>query len=339
MTKEKRREIIASDIGNEISSVPPSRLLTLLNQSLKWQQSHGLLPIGSKIDLFKGTVSTSSNQESFPFPKGHSPECLAFSSDGHTLVTGSADGFIEVWNYNTGKLRKDLPYQASIWRISDGTCTKKFLSVHPGGVLGVYFSSDKSYLATCGFDHTIKILGMRSNKVLRELRGHSSYVNSIVFNPGMTRVISGSSDGSVRVWEQSTGRCLYTLYPINPDTSLTIPPIDLLCPSHNKKEFEVLVVNGTQYIYLYSEDTEKLTPVLDSDDSKVKLVSAAFSFDCEFVYCIGSDHNIYCFNYKTKLLVSKLPISEPSHTFVSSSTSSNVVATFGRSRYVIMWSS
>ncbi|OMJ26525.1 WD40 repeat-containing protein SMU1 [Smittium culicis] len=197
MTKEKRREIIASNIGHEISSVPPSRLLTLLNQSLKWQQSHGLLPVGSKLDLFKGTVSSSNTLESFPiknklstikFPKGHRAECLSFSNDGHTLATGSADGFIEIWNYNTGKLRKDLHYQASdelmmmeqsvlcvcfssdgklvasgsqdgqikIWRISDGTCSKKFTSVHPGGVLSVFFSPDKSYLASCGFDHTIK---------------------------------------------------------------------------------------------------------------------------------------------------------------------------------------
>ena len=48
-------------------------------------------------------------------------------------------------------------------------------------------------------------------KCLKTLEGHSYDVNSVAYSPDSTKIISGSGDNTIKIWDANTGECLKTL--------------------------------------------------------------------------------------------------------------------------------
>ena len=148
---------------------------------------------------------------------------VAISSDGKLLASGSADKTIKIWNLQTGELQKTL-------------------KGHAAGVFSIAFSPDNSLIASGSFDKTVKLWNIKQGKSekyqrysyahsrgnsygysyeysyayshgfpTRTLLGHTQEVQSVAFSPDGQTLASGSTDGTVKLWNVNTGKAFRTL--------------------------------------------------------------------------------------------------------------------------------
>ncbi|KAI0056849.1 WD40 repeat-like protein [Artomyces pyxidatus] len=127
-------------------------------------------------------------KELFPVLQGHSDwiRALSFSSDGELLASCSDDGSIRIWNARTG--------ESTLGPIKQQT----------GSVRSVSFARDSRILAFGGEDKTVRICDLASSNPTESTQtflGHKAGVNSVAFNVAGTRVVSGTSQGEIAVWD------------------------------------------------------------------------------------------------------------------------------------------
>ena len=110
---------------------------------------------------------------------------VALTPDGKTLVSGSGDKTIKVWNLETvGKPRT--------------------LAGHQDGVTSVALTPDGKTLVSGSYDQSIKVWDLATGGEPRTLSGHHTFVTSVALTPDGKTLVSGSDDGVIKVWNLET---------------------------------------------------------------------------------------------------------------------------------------
>jgi WD40 repeat protein/serine/threonine protein kinase len=108
---------------------------------------------------------------------------VAFSPDGRRLAMGGDQDTVKIWDVENGRLLDTL------WG-------------HTGEVYTVAFSPvDGRWVASGGGDSTVKVWDSHTGKFVRGFRGHKGIVSSLAFSPDGSRLVSGSRDKTVKVWD------------------------------------------------------------------------------------------------------------------------------------------
>ncbi len=180
----------------------------------------------------------------------HPVASVAFSPDGKWIVSGSGALFVKkpdenevkLWDATTGLEKLTLKAGqfsiksvaashdgkrlaaatfsevAKMWDASSGQELFTLKATNSGQVNSVAFSPDGQWMAAAGgvstgalFPADIKLWNVTNGQVVRTLKSHAASVESIAFSPDGKRLVSGSMDETIRVWDTTTGRELLML--------------------------------------------------------------------------------------------------------------------------------
>jgi len=152
-------------------------------------------------------------------------ECGVHSGEG-TALSASDDGSLFLWRFSrlgnhalAGSPHAVAQQHHRQCQGGDVRCpqrAKQFYG-HAGPVWCLWYDPDQDLLLSGGYDATVKLWSLSSERCEATLRGHDGWVRSLGVMQGGRAVVSGGSDGLLKLWDRESLQCLHSNGPPNGD--------------------------------------------------------------------------------------------------------------------------
>lgn len=276
--------------------------------------------------------------------------CFDYSPNGVVVATGGDDGKLKIWDVQTGSclmtfdehkgpvtdvifaengrsvITCSYDGECKAFDVVRGRCFRTFKTSESDSseVKRVEFSriavdNHFDFLAACGRGTmSIYLWSISTGKLLEELTGHSGPVSSINFTP-LCKLVSGSWDGTVRVWDFLDSHSSIAYDAKGEVTDTAVSPDGKIVAFSN--------ANGRIYFYDLQTDNyitevsvsldarggKRLEGERSSSTSKWFFESISFSPDSLFLVCGGKSKFICIYSikkndggYKTPILMRRI---------------------------------
>jgi WD40 repeat protein len=284
--------------------------------------------------------------------RGHSAptNAVCFSGDGLRVLSTGDDCSIFTWDYATGNELQSIPKvhnqkisgitcltaeqfatcswdrTIKIWR-RDGrlvrTLTIPFhsrfyaLAASPDGKI---IAGAIGHMKICAWDIET------GSSPYPDLSGHTRKVLTLSFFPGAKRLVSGSSDMTVRIWNMNTKHCEKVLYGHSDE-------VNCVAVSPNGQ----LIASGGSDGVIFLWDAQTGAQRLRIHARAQEVFALVFSPDAKNLLSGGSDHIMRCWDVHTGREVGHLDGHAGSIRGLAISPDGHYIASCGDDRTVHLW--
>ncbi|XP_066522822.1 autophagy-related protein 16-1 isoform X1 [Hoplias malabaricus] len=208
-------EVLSEDSGKATGETSPNRLASRTpSKRLSQPPPAGILDSISNIFGRKRSLNSHGSPESVEAPSGVCAEVRVPSTALH--VFDAHDGEVNAVRFSPGSrllATGGMDRRVKLWEVVAGHCEPKgALTGSNAGITSIEFDSAGSYLLAASNDFASRIWTVDDYRLRHTLTGHSGKVLSARFLLDNARIVSGSYDRTLKLWDLRSKVCMKTVF-------------------------------------------------------------------------------------------------------------------------------